>query len=121
MKQRKYRFGKCHYCVCTACTRAECPYRHKTYRECFACRQRGYNSPRLECDYFNHYLKSRSFKVKRVVKPLPLHYGTYVLYTNNTVYVGSYDKLIKLSEKLGGLPKKLDLIDYNFGGFENEK
>lgn len=116
MKVRKFRFGACHYCVCTACTRFNCPFKHKLYRECYACRESGSNSPRLECDYFEHYLKSHTFRFRRAVQPLSKHFGTYILITREAVSIGSYEELLKLSERLGGVPKKLNIIDHNFGG-----
>lgn len=114
MKIRKLRYGACYYCICTACTRFNCPFRHKLYRECYACRERGFNRPRLDCDFFCHYLKKRHFRFKREVAPLPVHFGTYYLNVDGDIFVGKYANILKLSHQLGGTPHKLNIIDYNF-------
>jgi hypothetical protein len=111
---RFHRYGACYYCVCTACTRFKCPFKHRLYQECQTCQDRGVNRPRLECDFFCHYLKTKHFKFKRVVAPLPEHSGTYILKTNGSVYIGTYDKLLKLSKLFGGKPCQLNIIDENF-------
>jgi hypothetical protein len=113
LNNRKYYFGACHFCICTACSRFICPFKHKLYEECYACRERGENRPRLDCDFFSHYMKVRRFRFHRVAQ-LPQHFGTFILHTDTAVYVGSFDKLSELSRRFGGTPKRLNIIDYNF-------
>lgn len=114
INKRKIRYGACYYCICTACTRFECPFSHKLYRECYACHERGENRPRLDCDYFCHYMKKRHFKFKREPVPIPEHSGTYFLYAKNNVYIGTYEELVKVSKRIGGTPCKLNIFDENF-------
>ena len=70
--------------------------------------------PRLRCDYFKHYMKTHRFKFKRVTEPLPSHYGPYILLTDKQVYIGEYDKLLKLSKRLGGVLRRLNIVDDTF-------
>lgn len=116
MKKRKNRYGACHYCICTVCTRSECPWSHLANRECSSCRERAENVARLDCDYFCHYLKTKRFRFKKRSKPLPEHFGTYVLKTPTDVFIGSYEHLEPLQKRFGGELKRLNLIDYHFGG-----
>lgn len=77
---------------------------------CTACQERSERRPRLDCDYFEHYLKTRRFRFKRRVKAVPAHYGTYVLTTQYGVMVGPFAKLEPLHKRLGGELRKLDII-----------
>ena len=112
---RPYRFGACHYCICTACSRYKCPWSNKLYRECFSCRELGNNTPRLDCDFFSHYLKTHRFRFRRAEKPLPAHFGTYVLTTRDNVFVGSWERLQPLYKRFGGTLRKLDIISNCLG------
>ena len=47
---------------------------------------------------------------------MPEHHGTYILTNDNGVYVGSWDRLVKVQHSTGGQLRKLNIIDYNFGG-----
>ena len=120
MSGRKYMFGACHYCICTACSRLSCPFKHYDYRECYSCRQRKVNRPRLDCDFFRHYMKSRSFRFRPASVPISEHHGTYVLITHDTVFVGKYDKLFKLWRRLGGNLKQINYLDF-IGGVDYGK
>lgn len=55
----------CYYCICTACNSLRCPHRHKDFKQCTACQDRGFK-PRLFCDYFSHFAKKYQYRVKRV-------------------------------------------------------
>lgn len=107
---RKNRLGKCHFCVCTVCTRSRCPWKHKILKECYLCKGHEIYKPRLDCDYFQHYLKVKRFKFRRAKLPLPSHFGTYILDSQYMVHVGSYDKLYPLYKKLGGTLKPLNIL-----------
>lgn len=106
IKNHSTRYGKCYYCVCTVCSKHKCPFRHRMLRECENC-----TIGRFECDYFTHYLKTRFYRFKRV-SHVSEHFGTYVLITNDSVFVGKWEKLYKLSCRLGGTPKKLNIIEW---------
>lgn len=120
MSGRKYMYGACHYCICTACSRLSCPFKHYVYRECFVCRQRSKNRPRLDCDFFRHYIKSRTFRFRPAARPLPEHRGSYVLTTGNAFFVGSYEKLEPLRKRLGCELKQLYYLDF-LGGADYDK
>ena len=121
MSGRRYMYGACHYCICTACSRLACPFSSNTYRECYSCRQHRENRPRLDCDFFMHYLKSRSFRFRRASEPLPVHHGSYVLITRDSVFVGKYDSLKPLRARLGGELKQLNYLDFLVGDNEKER
>ena len=116
MKKRSHHYNACYYCVCTACSRIQCPFKRRVGLQCYACSEQRQKRPRLECDYFTHYLKHKRFKFKREVLPLPEHHGTYILTSDNGVYVGSWDRLVKVQRNTGGQLRRLNIIDYNFGG-----
>lgn len=99
------RYGKCYYCVCPVCSKYRCPFKHHVLYGCDNC-----TIGRHECDYFTHYLKTRHFRFKRA-RSVPVHFGTYILNTHNTVFVGEWDKIHKLAQELGGSPKKLNILD----------
>ena len=114
MRKRKYFYGACHYCICTACSQFNCPFKHRLYQECYGCRERGNNVPRLDCDFFSHYLKKHHFKFKRLNQPIEKNFGTYLLITQNNVFVGKYEEMISLSKRLGGKVKKFNIISNFF-------
>lgn len=103
-------FAECYYCVCTACSRSRCPWKHRYYMHCFACHDRGKRSPRLHCDFFEHYLKTHRYRFKRASRVIPEHFGTYILISSDSVMVGKYEKLYPLWRKLGGELRKFDII-----------
>ena len=117
-KQRFY--GACYYCICTACAALSCPFSNWEFKHCTICRQRRENRPRLDCDFFQHYIKHRHFRFRRVTAPLPAHSGTYVLITDKTVFVGSWAKLEPLRNRYGGQLKKIDFLDF-LGGHDYVK
>jgi hypothetical protein len=41
-----------------------------------------------------------------------VRFGTYVLITNNSLFVGEWEKIYNLSCRLGGTPKKLNIIEW---------
>lgn len=84
------------------------------YKHCSNCHDREERRPRLSCDFFKHYMKYHRFKFRRVKKADSAHVGTYILITHEQVFVGDYNKLMKLAERLGGVPRKLNLVDDTF-------
>lgn len=111
---RKIRFGKCYYCVCTACSAVLCPFIYKLYRNCYRCQERGTRSPRLDCDYFTHYLKHRCFRFRRQLRSTQ-HSGSYVLNVRGLIFVGKYDDLKPISDRLGGKLRPLDAVEFLTG------
>lgn len=109
---RRYFFDKCHYCICTACSRFKCPWRHKLYKECWRCQERSQKVPRLDCDYFCHYLKSKHFKFKRRSRSELHHTGTYLLLTEFGAFKGSYKDLSKLQMRIGGNLRQFNIFDF---------
>ena len=91
-------FAECYYCVCTACNRSKCPWKHRIYMHCTACQERGSRVPRLHCDCFEHYLKTRRFRFKRLSGSPSAHFGSYILVSDRGVFVGNYDKLSQLQK-----------------------
>ena len=110
--ERKYKFGACHYCICTACSRFNCPWSYKLERECYNCRERGENVPRLDCSFFAHHMKTHHFKFKRASLPLPEYFGTYILQCSKGVFIGSHEKLVYLQNRFGGKLQRLNIIDH---------
>lgn len=72
---------KCYYCVCTVCNSRYCPWRRKPLGACQFCSEERGIRPRLECDFFNHYLKIKRYRYRRVDR-----YCLVTLY--NIVYRG---------------------------------
>ena len=103
----KYTTG-CYYCVCTACRSSACPWKHLLYRQCFVCQEKNLKSPRLRCDYFQHYLKIRKYRFKRGAPAAPG--GSYILITKDSVFVGEYKKIKKLYDRLGGELRKYNVV-----------
>ena len=115
MKHRKSFYGKCYYCICTACSGSVCPFNHHLYRCCYRCYERRQRSPRLDCDYFTHYLKVRRFKFRRTRAQSLRSSGTYILNARGLVFVGKYDYLLLIANRLGGQIKPLDHFDFLSG------
>ena len=109
-------WGACYYCVCTACSALVCPFKHKLYRNCYRCHELGARSPRLDCDYFIHYLKHRRFKFRRQLCRTQ-HDGTYILIIKGIVFVGKYDELVSIANRLGGDLRPLEAVDFLTGDF----
>ena len=109
-------WGACYYCVCTACSALVCPFKQKLYRNCFRCQERAKRSPRLDCDYFTHYLKHRRFRYRLKLRT-PRHVGTYVLVIKGIVFVGKYDELVSIANRLGGDLRPLEAVDFLTGDF----
>lgn len=118
MSKRPRFYGDCYYCVCTACSGRSCPYKHLEFKYCQLCHERG-KLPRYDCDFFQHYIKSRVFRFRPVTEKKP-HSGTYILFTDNSVFVGSWDKLEPLRQRLGGTLKKMEFLDF-IGGLDRDK
>ena len=119
MSKRPRLYGECYYCICTACSGHSCPYAHLEFKHCTFCHQRN-KMPRLKCDYFQHYIKTRVFRFRSVSHPVPKNSGTYILFTDRSVLVGSYDKLKSMRDRLGGELKKIEFLDF-LGGFDHGK
>lgn len=115
MKHRNTFYGKCYYCICTACSGVICPFAHKLYRCCYRCQELRQRSPRLDCDYFSHYLKVRRFKFRRIRAQSLRSSGTYILNARGFVFVGKYDDLLPLALKLGVKLRKLDHFEFLSG------
>jgi hypothetical protein len=112
-------YGACYYCICTACSGRLCPFAHLEYQHCDFCHHR-VKQARLECDYFQHYIKTRHFRFRRAEKALEPHSGTYILFTDRALLVGSWAKLEPLRKRLGGTLKKIEFLDF-IGGFDHGK
>ncbi len=56
-------------------------------------------------------MKTHQFKFKRVVSRLPAYFGTFILNTSQGVFIGKYDDLYILQNRLGGSLKRLNIID----------
>ena len=110
MKQRKTRYGPCYFCICTACTRFYCPFKIKDDRECYSCRGHGTNRPRLDCDYFEHYMKTHTFRFKRVNSFEDIQ-KTYMLSSARGFFMGDLDHLENLQKRLGGRITLVNVID----------
>lgn len=67
------------------------------------------NRPRLDCDFFEHRMKIRRFKFRRV--PRRDRLGTFVLYHSRGVMMGSYDNMLVYKRKLGGYIRPYNIID----------
>lgn len=120
MSKRPNLYGACYYCVCTACSGRSCPFSHLEFKYCAFCRQRRENRPRLDCDYFQHYIKTKTFRFCPSERGGEPHRGTYILFTDRSVMVGSWAKLEPLRKRLGGELKKIEFLDF-IGGFDNGK
>ena len=119
MSKRPNLYGACYFCICTACSRRRCPFKNFEYKQCTACRKRFENRPRLDCDFFEHYIKTRRFRFRPASRESK-HSGTYILFTDRSVLVGTWDKLDPLHKRLGGELKKMEFLDF-IGGFDNGK
>ena len=116
MKKSRSFWGPCYYCVCTACSSVFCPFKHKLYGNCYRCQERGTRSPRLQCDFFSHYLKHRRFSFRKL-SSAPQHSGTYVLNVRGLCFVGRWSDLRPIADKLGGDLKPLDAVNFLIGEF----
>lgn len=101
--------GKCYYCICTVCTGYKCPWKHLTFKQCNYCQEHRYNYPRLDCDFFEHFMKKRRFRLRRV--SAPDHVGTFVLYHSKGVMIGKYADLLIMQGKLGGYIRPYNIFD----------
>lgn len=63
----RWHHPKCYYCICTVCNSRACPWQRRQGGACCFCNEdkRGIR-PRLECDFFNHYLKKTRYRVHRI-------------------------------------------------------
>lgn len=102
---------KCYYCVCTACARVLCPWKHKLFKECWVCQERAEKLPRLDCDYFRHYLKYKRFRFRKCPRSELRQSGTFLLRTDYGTFKGSYNDLVKLRSKLGGCIQPYDILE----------
>ncbi len=80
----------------------KCPWRFKTFKSCFYCQEHGQQLPRLDCDFFEHYLKVRHFRIRKLSRSDARFSGTFILRTDYGVFKGKYHDLVKLRDKLGG-------------------
>ena len=63
-------FTKCYYCVCQVCNLRKCPLSRDRTQLCInSCISKGERIPRLDCDYFEHFRKTKVYRVKRHRKP----------------------------------------------------
>ena len=106
--------GPCYWCICTVCSSRQCPYRYSMFKHCQRCHdsKKG-QSPLKDCDSFCHVKKHRSFRFRPSERLS--HSGTYILYTDRSVLVGSYDKLFSMRNRLGGVLKPIDYISFLTG------
>ena len=107
-------YGKCYYCVCTACSGVVCPFAFKLYRNCYRCHERGSRAPRLDCDYFTHYLKHRRFRFRKLSSALQ-HSGTYTLNVRGLIFVGRWSELRPIADRFGGELRPLDVVQFLTG------
>lgn len=120
MSKRPFVFGACYYCICTACSGKLCPFAHREFKSCTLCQEHRVNSPRLDCDFFQHYIKIKSFKFQRASLPRPVNSGTYVLFTSRSVFVGKYENLEPLRKRFGGTLRQISFLDF-IGGLDHDK
>lgn len=67
---KRYHFAKCYYCICTACNSVTCPHlKYKPFTCCRFCISRGSARPRLDCSFFRHFRKSKSYRYRRSRPP----------------------------------------------------
>ena len=118
MKTRLY--GACYYCICTACSRSSCPFKHLEFQCCYACHQRRDKRPRLDCDFFRHYIKTKVFRFRAADRSGDRHRGTFILISERSVFVGSYEKLERLRARFGGDLKRIHYLDF-IGGVDYDK
>lgn len=116
MKNRPSFYGKCYYCICTACNGLSCPFKHHLYRCCYRCQERRQRSPRLDCDSFEHYIKTKRFRFKRS-EPVK-HSGTYIVNAHGLVFVGKYADLAPIAERLHAQLRKIDSFDFIAGDWK---
>ena len=60
----------------------------------------------------------RHYRFRKAVQPIQEHFGTYILQTKENVFIGTYEELEKLSKKLGGTPKRLNIVSDELSGSE---
>nr|DAO98741.1 MAG TPA: hypothetical protein [Inoviridae sp.] len=94
---------KCYYCICTVCNSCSCPWQRRVGGACCFCNEdrRGIR-PRLECDFFNHYLKKSRYRVRRVRAGQELVTLYNVLYEDIIFRDVTYDKGLYLMDHLKG-------------------
>lgn len=92
---------KCYYCICTVCNSRSCPWQRRQGGACCFCNEdrRGFR-PRLECDFFNHYLKKSRFCVRRVRAGQELVTLYNVIYKDVIFHDVTYNKGLYLMDHL---------------------
>jgi len=67
---------KCYYCLCQVCNMRKCPVQRTQNREvlCYkSCWSQNRFIPRLECDYFEHFRKTKKYIVKSRIVNRPMY------------------------------------------------
>jgi hypothetical protein len=85
------------------CNSRSCPWQRRVGGACCFCNEdrRGIR-PRLECDFFNHYLKKSRFRVRKVRAGQELVTLYNVLYKDIIFRDVTYDKGLYLMDHLPG-------------------
>lgn len=76
--------SKCYYCICTVCNSRYCPWQRKSLGSCQFCFEDRGIRPRLECDFFNHYLKTKRYRIRKVDQPLLTLYN--IIYKGDILF-----------------------------------
>lgn len=67
---------KCYQCLCSVCNMRKCPRQWHRNHEAL-CQKSCWNNnrllPRLDCDFFEHFLKQKHYRVKRRITQRPLY------------------------------------------------
>lgn len=73
----RHHHAKCYYCICTVCNSRRCPWQRKQLGACYNCSEEKGIRPRLECDFFHHYLKSKRYTFRRVGRDVITLYNVF--------------------------------------------
>lgn len=66
--------SKCYYCLCQVCSMAKCPWGSNKPVLCNkSCWSQYRFYPRLHCDFFVHFRKTRIFRVKHIKTLKPIY------------------------------------------------
>lgn len=99
----RWHHPKCYYCICTVCNSRACPWQRRQGGACCFCNEdkRGIR-PRLECDFFNHYLKKTRYRVHRIRESQELVSLYNVYYKDIIFHDVSHEKALFLLDHLSG-------------------